>query len=98
MNLFPIHLNSNSSMGLRRDDLRKTEPKVIGKSNCIIRIARVITKPNSAVRSTMLHEKVYSAGFDLWAEMAHEALDGPCCRITQSTDCAAFNLFSVTEI
>ena len=29
--------------------------------------------------------------------MAHEALDGPCRRITQSTDCAAFDLFSVGE-
>jgi hypothetical protein len=53
----------------------------------------VATKPNSAVRST----EVCNAGLNLWAEMAHEALDGPCRCIAQSTDCAAFNLFSVGE-
>lgn len=81
-------------MWLRRGNLWQTEPKVIGKSKSIIRIAReVTTKPNSAVRST----EVCNAGLNLWAEMAHETLDGPCRCIAQSTDCAAFNLFSVGE-
>jgi hypothetical protein len=48
------------------------------------------TKQNRTIRRTELRDPFLNQ----WAEMSHEALDGPCRGVSEGTDCAAFDLFS----
>ena len=48
------------------------------------------TEQNWTIRRTELRDPFLNQ----WAEMSHEALDGPCGSVSEGTDCATFDLFS----
>lgn len=73
---------------------RSPEAKVVGKSKGIIGLAgKVSTKADGAVGGL----EFLDAALDLWAEVAHEALNGPCSGVTQRANSAALDLFPVRK-
>lgn len=73
---------------------RDPEAKVVGKSKGIISLAgNVSTEADGAVGGL----EFLDAALDLWAEVAHETLDGPCSSVTQRTDGASFDLFTARK-